>query len=170
MRCRAALLALAVLGACAPVARTPTAEVYARFALVSQPVVPAGRLTLGGRQMQCGAARTVMDGNLRDYGAAIGDFIVLNPDRLSGVSPVARAWVYGHECGHLNGHRSETEADCFGVQKGRAENWLDADGLEDVCTLVARVPPDHAHAKGADRCAAMRRCFTAVPVVDSNKM
>jgi len=162
VRRRAALLALIALGACAPVAKAPpSAELYARFALVQQPIVPAGRLTLGGRAMQCAAAKTVMDENLRDDGAAIGDFIVLNPDRLSGMSPVAQQWVYGHECGHLNGHGDEEDADCFGVRKGRAEGWLDARGLEEVCAFMARVPPDHAHAPGADRCAAMRRCFTA---------
>lgn len=155
-------MGLVVLGACAPVTRTPSAEVYARFALVSQPVVPAGQLTLGGRSMQCGAAKTVMDGNLRDYGAAIGDFIVLNPGRLSGASPVAQQWVYGHECGHLNGHADEEDADCFSVQKGRDEGWLDVEGLEGVCTFVAKVPPDHAHARGAGRCMAMRRCFAEI--------
>jgi hypothetical protein len=109
--------------------------------------------------MQCGAAKTVMDDNLRDDGAAMGDFVLLNPKRLSGVSPPAQQWVYGHECGHLNGHTDEEDADCFSVRKGLAEGWLDAFGLEKVCAFVARVPPDHAHPKGADRCAAMRRCF-----------
>ncbi len=156
---RAALACLAALGACAPVTKAPSAEVYARFALVAQPIAPAGQLTLGGRAMQCGAAKTVMDRNLRDYGAAIGDFIALNPDRLSGVSPAAGQWVYGHECGHLNGQVNEEDADCFSVKKGRDEGWLDAEGLEEVCAFVAKVPPDHLHARGADRCAAMRRCF-----------
>ncbi|WP_443748551.1 hypothetical protein [Asticcacaulis solisilvae] len=159
---RAALSCLILLGACAPVARTPpSAELYARFAMVSRPVVAPGALMLGDRAMQCGPARTVMDAGLRDYGAAIGDFIVLNPDRLAGAPAVAQQWVYAHECGHLNGQTDEEAADCFGVRKGRDEGWLDAGGLDAVCAFVARVPPDHAHAPGADRCAAMRRCFAS---------
>ncbi len=159
---RAAVVSLMVLGACAPVTRAPpSAELYARFALVSQPVTAAGQLTLGGRAMQCGAAKTVMDRALRDYGAAIGDFIVLNPDRLAGAPPDAQLWVYAHECGHLNGRTDEAAADCFGVRKGRDEGWLDAGGLDTVCAFVTKVAPDHLHAPGADRCAAMRRCFAS---------
>jgi hypothetical protein len=157
---RPALIGLAVLGACAPATRAPpSAELYARFALVSQPVVAAGQLTLGGRTMRCGFAKTVMDDALRDYGAAIGDFIVLNPGRLAAAPPAVQQWIYGHECGHLNGRTDETAADCFGVQKGLAEGWLDMDGLGAVCTFAAKAPPDHVHSAGADRCTAMRRCF-----------
>jgi len=109
--------------------------------------------------MQCGPAKTVMDSALRDHGAAIGDFIVLNPRRLATVPPAAQQWIYGHECGHLNGRTDEAAADCFGVQKGRAEGWLDMDGLEAVCAFVAEAPADHTHSAGADRCSALRRCF-----------
>jgi hypothetical protein len=37
--------------------------------------------------------------------------------------------------------------------------WLDAQGLEDVCTFIAQLKGDAVHPPGPKRCEDMRRCY-----------
>jgi hypothetical protein len=58
-----------------------------------------------------------------------------------------KLWIYSHECGP-----DENKADCFAVRRGRAAGWLDAKGLDEVCSFISVARPDAAHASGPERC------------------
>jgi hypothetical protein len=70
-----------------------------------------------------------------------------------------KLWIFGHECGHVSGIRDESEADCFGVQRGRREGWLTPQGLDQVCEFISAVRLDTMHFAGPERCAIMRQCY-----------
>ena len=80
---------------------------------------------------------TVIDNNLDDYGAAYPGFLILNKKLLGRVSMPVKLWIHAHECGHQFRGPDEDLADCFAVQRGRAERWLSLEGLEEVCRFIS---------------------------------
>ena len=122
-------------------------------------IVPTGELRINGYRMQCGTRATVIDDNLDDYGAAYPGFIILNTKLLLRLPQPVMLWIYSHECGHQFRGPDEETADCFGVQRGRREGWLNEQGLNDVCDFIAAAKGDNMHFAGPHRCEAMRRCF-----------
>lgn len=137
----------------------PTPEEYAEHVGGDAHVLPPGELKLDGRQQICGQRPTVIDSQLDDYGAAYPGFLILNPRLLSKVSTPVKLWIFAHECGHQFRGPDEETADCFAVQRGRRQGWLDENGLEEICTFISPAKGDGMHFAGSHRCEYMRKCF-----------
>jgi hypothetical protein len=124
-------------------------------------VVAAGRLRLAGRTMSCGRVPTLMSHTFWDYGGADKDRrrIILNPTKLKELPEAVRLYVYAHECGHQRYGPREIKADCYAVQRGVREGWLNAGGMDQICEFIIPHPPDWVHPPGQKRCRTMRACF-----------
>ncbi len=163
-----AVILLWVLASAAPAtAQTlksdPTPQDYVERNGGGATVVPAGLLVLDGHRMTCGKWPTVLDPNLNDYAAApYRQFIILNMPYIAKVPTPVKLWIYSHECGHKFGGPDENKADCFAVRRGRTDGWLNAQGIDEVCSFISAAQPDAAHASGPERCALMRECFRRV--------
>jgi hypothetical protein len=139
----------------------PTPEEYVSKVGGDAHIIPAGKLKLDGNTLVCGRRPTVLDSQLDDYGAAYPGFLILNPKLLAKLqSTQVKLWIYSHECGHQFRGPDEETADCFGVQRGRRQKWLTPDGLEEVCRFISPAKSDSMHFQGAQRCEAMRRCYS----------
>lgn len=149
---------LAATIAASPASAGPTPEEYATH-IGGAPIVPPGDLRLDGRKAQCGQRPTVLDEKLDDYGAAYPGFLILNPKLMNRVSTPVKMWIFAHECGHQFRGPDEETADCFAVQRGRRQGWLDEIGLEEVCKFISPAKGDSMHFSGSQRCDAMRKCF-----------
>ena len=146
----AVALAVAVLAAAAGVPATAAPE---------DKLIAAGKLKLAGRTMRCGATPTLISSSFWDYGGATKGRIILNPRMLAGLPDAVRLYVYAHECGHQIFGARETKADCYAVRRGKREGWLDAEGMDQICTFLAPHPGDWVHPPGPKRCELMRACF-----------
>jgi hypothetical protein len=157
---RSILAATALLCCLATPAATagPTPEEYAIHVGNAQ-IVQSGDLRLDGRKVFCGHRPTVLDNNLDDYGAAYPGFLILNPKLMNKVSTPVKMWIYAHECGHQFRGPDEETADCFAVQRGKRQGWLDENGLEEVCKFISPARGDSMHFSGSQRCASMRKCY-----------
>lgn len=122
-------------------------------------IVGVGQLAIDGNRMICGKRPTVLDRSLDDFAAAYPGFLILNPDLMKRVPTVVQLWIYGHECAHQFIGRSEEAADCWAVQRGRRQGWLNESGIEQICAFLAPSRGSSVHAPGPERCAAMRICF-----------
>jgi len=141
-------------------APNPTPEMYVENNRGGSEVVPNGKLSFDGQPFTCGKLVTVLDPQLTDYAAApYKGFIILNPRVMPKVSTPVKLWIFHHECGHAQGIRDETKADCFSVQRGRRAGWLTPEGLDQVCDFISNGKPDAAHPSGVERCAAIRQCY-----------
>jgi hypothetical protein len=141
------------------VAETPTPQEYIDHVGSGALLVAPGDLLLDGRKAQCGQRPTVLDNSLDDYGAAYPGFLILNPKLMNRVSTVVKLWIHAHECGHQFRGPDEETADCFAVQRGKRQGWLDDVGLEEVCRFIQPSKGSSMHFSGSHRCAAMRVCF-----------
>lgn len=121
--------------------------------------VAAGKLKLAGRYIACGRTPTQLSSTFWDYGGATRGRIILNPVKLAKLPESVRLWVYAHECGHQVYGTRETRADCYAVQRGRREGWLEQAGLNQICAFLRNHPGDWVHPAGPKRCAAMVQCF-----------
>ncbi len=137
----------------------PTAEEYLAHLDGKARLVPAGRLTYDGHSFQCGRFPTVLNAGLDDYGAAFFGFVLLNPKRFEQLPLTLKRYAYAHECGHQYVGYDEGEADCYAIRRGRAEGWLDANAMDEICGFIGRSKGDSVHALGKRRCEMMRRCF-----------
>jgi hypothetical protein len=70
-----------------------------------------------------------------------------------------RLFVFHHECGHHHVGGNELSADCWAVDKGVREGWLDKPGLGAVCKSFGDAPATPTHPSGARRCRNIDRCF-----------
>lgn len=140
----------------------PTVEEYLAHLAekgVKAEVVPAGALSHDGERFLCGRFPTVLNAGLNDYGAAYFGFILLNPKRFEQMPLTLKRYAYAHECGHQYVGYDEGEADCYAVRRGRAEGWLDAAAMDEICAFISRSRGSAVHPLGVRRCAMMRRCF-----------
>ena len=137
----------------------PTPEEYATQAGGDAVVMEPGAFKLDGRQQWCGKRPTVIDDQLDDYGAAYPGFLIFNSKLMNKVSTPVKRWIFAHECGHQFRGPDEATADCFAVQRGRREQWLDHAGLEEVCNFISPARGDSMHFSGSYRCEYMRQCF-----------
>ncbi len=154
-----ATLAGASSAAAQPLKRNPTPQDYVERNGGGAKIVPAGKLVLDGHRMSCGHWATVLDPNLNDYAASYPQFVTLNMPYVAKVPTAVKLWIFSHECGHLFGGPDENKADCFAVRRGRAAGWLNAQGLDQVCSFISAAHPDAMHVSGPDRCDRMRQCF-----------
>lgn len=153
------LLLLSLLVASAMAEDVPTPEEYAAHVGEGAQVLAPGEFKLDGRQQWCGRRPTVVDDQLDDYGAAYPGFLIFNTRLLAKVSRPVKFWIFAHECGHQFRGPDEATADCFAVQRGRREEWLTPDGLEEICQFIAPAKGDSMHFSGSYRCEYMRQCY-----------
>jgi hypothetical protein len=118
-------------------------------------------VTLGGRKVQCNNAEIMVDRTLPSEGGAGDDFVILNPDMLKNQPETVRIFVFKHECGHLTVGDSELKADCFAVQQGVREHWLDRKGLDQVCQSFDGAPETDTHPSADRRCRNLDQCYAA---------
>jgi hypothetical protein len=143
-----------------PLKTDPTPQDYIERNGGGASVVPPGQLELDGHRMSCGDRATVLDPYLNDYAAApYPQFIILNMPYIARVPTAVKLWIYSHECGHKLGGPDENKADCYAVRRGRAEGWLNEQGLDQVCSFISAARADSAHLVGSDRCNLMRQCW-----------
>jgi hypothetical protein len=117
-------------------------------------------IQLAGRTVQCKHVRVLTDRHIPSEGAAAPGVLILNPSMLSEQPPVVRLFVFNHECGHHNVGESELKADCWAVQHGVREGWLDAKGVAAVCQSFENAPATATHPSGRKRCQNLDQCFT----------
>lgn len=160
---RGVLLALlwAVLAVAGPQVRAEdlSAEAYVSHVGGGAFIMEYGELLLAGRRMTCGKRPVVIDPNLDDYAAAYPGFLILNPTKIEQVEPTVAWWIFKHECAHQFKGPDEETADCWAVQRGRAEGWLKPDGIEQICHFIRPAEGDSMHFSGSERCAIVRRCY-----------
>jgi len=123
----------------------------------------AGNLQLAGRQVHCERVRLRLDRHLENLGAAAPDdrLLVINPFLLRQYSKTVQLFVFHHECGHHRVGASELKADCWAVDRGVRDGWLDRNGLDQVCRSFEDAPETETHPSGRRRCANIDRCFAA---------
>jgi hypothetical protein len=158
----AALFALLLTGLLSPAHAlddAPSPEEYTAHVGGDAHVLPPGELTLDGHRVFCGQRPTVIDSQLDDYGAAYPGFLILNPRYMAKVSTPVKLWIYSHECGHQFRGPDEETADCFAVQRGRRQGWLDDQGVDEICKFISPSKGDSMHFSGSQRCEYMRKCF-----------
>ena len=73
-----------------------------------------------------------------------------------------KLYVYSHECGHQFEGPDETKADLFAIGRGVKRGWLDAVGMEEICTFISTVKGDSVHPPGPARCETMRRHYASL--------
>jgi hypothetical protein len=140
--------------------KNPTPQDYVETNAGGASIVPYGQLVLDGHRMTCGNLATVLDPNLNDYAAApYPQFVILNMPLVAKVPTAVKLWIYSHECGHQVSGPDENKADCYAVRRGRAEGWLNPQGVDAVCSFISVARPDTYHVSGADRCALMHECY-----------
>lgn len=154
-----ALVALCNLAPARAEDSTPTPDEYVTQVGGETHVMQPGEFKLDGRPQLCGQRPTVIDTTLDDYGAAYPGFLIMNPRLLDKVSTPVKQWIFAHECGHQFRGPDEETADCFAVQRGRRQGWLDPEGLEQVCSFISPAKGDGMHFSGSYRCEYMRKCF-----------
>jgi hypothetical protein len=116
-------------------------------------------VTLAGRKLSCGKADIMIDRELPSEGGAGDTVLILNPNMLNQQPPTVRLFVFTHECGHLTVGDSELDADCFAVNRGVRDRWLDRKGLSEVCDSFEGAPETDTHPSAKRRCANLDRCF-----------
>lgn len=121
----------------------------------------AGRsVTLAGHKLSCGRNVDIMiDRELPSEGGAGDTTLILNPVMLNKQPPTVRLFVFNHECGHIHVGDSELDADCYAVNHGVNEGWLDRKGLNQVCDSFEGAPETDTHPSAKRRCANLDRCF-----------
>jgi hypothetical protein len=116
-------------------------------------------VTLAGRKMNCGKADIMIDRSLPSEGGAGETVLILNPNMLNQQPPTVRLFVFTHECGHISVGDSELDADCYAVDRGVRDGWLDRKGLREVCDSFEGAPETDTHPSAKRRCANLDRCF-----------
>jgi hypothetical protein len=119
--------------------------------------VAQGKMTLDGRAVSCGARPTVIDAKLDSWGGSYPGYLILNPNRLRGLTTQVKLYVYYHECGHQ--FVGATGADCFSIRRGVAHGWLNDEGMSQICDFISQLKGDGVHPPGPQRCVLMRQCY-----------
>ena len=145
----------------------PTLEQYLKEAGPAVTLVQHGALKIDGHSVTCGERPTVMTSNFFSWGGAFPGFLILNTKMIQSLSTQVKLYVYNHECGHQFVGASETKADLFAIRRGVKERWLDAQGMEDICTFISHMKGDSVHPPGPERCETMRRYYRQLVGADS---
>jgi hypothetical protein len=115
----------------------PTVEQYMNDAGPDAKFVEHGQLKIDGKSVNCGKRPTVLNSNFDSWGGAFPGFLILNTKKISGLSTQVKLYIYSHECGHQFEGPDETKADLFAIRRGVKWGWLDAQGMEDICTFIS---------------------------------
>ena len=111
-----------------------------------------GAIELAGRTVRCANVEVVMDRRLPSEGAAAPGVLILNPGMLNEQPATVRLFVFHHECGHHHVGDSELKADCWAVERGVRDGWLNQRGLKEVCDSFEDAPETSSHPSGRRRC------------------
>ncbi len=122
------------------------------FSAASAQQPASNGIEIAGRAVRCGNVRILTDRHLPSEGAAAPGVLILNPRMLSEQPASVRLFVFHHECGHHNVGDSELKADCWAVDRGVRDGWLDAKGLDAVCRSFEDAPESDTHPSGRRRC------------------
>ena len=122
-------------------------------------IIAQGQLKLDGKVANCGKRPTVFNPNFDSWGGAFPGFLILNNKKMTGLTTQVKLYIYSHECGHQFVGADETEADLFAIRRGVKWGWLDAQGMEDICTFISQLKGDGVHPPGPQRCEAMRKYY-----------
>ncbi len=139
--------------------RAPTIEEYLKAAGSGAKFVAHGKLTIDGKRVNCGKRPTVINPNFDSWGGAFPGFLILNTKKIAGLSTQVKLYVYSHECGHQFIGADELKADLFAIRRGVKRGWLDAHGIEEICTFISQLKGDAVHPPGPKRCTLMRNRF-----------
>jgi hypothetical protein len=139
---------------------TPGASAHAAAPVQIQ---PDGSLQIAGRTVQCGRARNVLDPYIPNLGMASRrrNEVILNPARLSRYPSTVGLFVFHHECGHHHVGGDELEADCWAVNRGVRDGWLDRRHLGSICGSFGNRRETATHPAADERCASLHQCFGA---------
>lgn len=137
----------------------PSLEAYLKEIGPEGKVISHGQLKLDGRSVNCGKRPTVLNPNFDSWGGAFPGFLILNTKKISGLSTQVKLYIYSHECGHQFIGADETKADLFAIRRGVKWGWLDAQGMEDICTFISQLKGDSVHPPGPKRCETMRKYY-----------
>jgi hypothetical protein len=161
---RVLVFAAALAGVCSFAGEPVRAEEAMRLS-------KAGFLEMAGRQVHCERVRLRLDRHLENLGAAAPDdrLLVINPFLLRQYSRTVQLFVFHHECGHHRVGASELKADCWAVERGVRDGWLDRNGLSQVCRSFEDAPETETHPSGRRRCANIDRCFAATERAIANE-
>ena len=138
----------------------PTPEEYVAHVGGDAQLVPAGQLMLDGRKLRLRPApngdrqqsrrlRRRLSGLPHPQQEAAGQ----------GLRPPSSCGSTRTNAATSSADRTRRLADCFAVQRGRAEKWLTPEGLEEVCRFISPAKGDSMHFSGSHRCEAMRQCY-----------
>jgi len=126
-------------------------------ATLAQPIYPPGTLMLSGYRATCGLVRTqVLE--IADISQAWNGLIILSP-RVFTLPKSQQLFWYTHECAHHIFGSNEAVADCWSVEQGRVQGWLDRAEFEALEAKIHRLPGDASHARGPERAAYLRSCY-----------
>jgi len=137
----------------------PTVEQYMKDAGPNLKFFAYGSLKIDGKSVNCGKRPTVMNPNFDSWGGAFPGFLILNSKKIDGLSTQVKLYIYSHECGHQFEGPDETKADLFAIRRGVKWGWLDAQGMEDICTFISQLKGDSVHPPGPQRCETMRKYY-----------
>lgn len=137
----------------------PTVEKYLKDSGPDAKLVSHGDLTLDGKRVNCGKRPTVINNRFDSWGGAFPGFLILNTEKISGLSTAVKLYIYSHECGHQFEGPDETKADLFAIRRGVRWGWLDAVGMEEICVFISTLKGDAVHPPGPQRCETMRRYY-----------
>jgi len=137
----------------------PTMEQYLEQVGPVGKAIPHGGLKIDGVSVNCGTRPTVLNPNFDSWGGAFPGFLILNTKKIEGLSTQVKLYIYSHECGHQFIGADETKADLFAIRRGVKWGWLDAEGMEEICTFISQLKGDAVHPPGTKRCETMRAYY-----------
>ena len=137
----------------------PSLDDYLKEAGPDAKLIAHGALKLDGKSVNCGKRPTVLNPNFDSWGGAFPGFLILNTKKITGLSTQVKLYIYSHECGHQFIGADETKADFFAIRRGVKWGWLDAQGMEDICTFISQLKGDAVHPPGPQRCETMRKYY-----------
>jgi len=140
-------------------AKAPSVDQYMKQAGTQTKEVPHGTLKIDGQPVNCGTRPTVLNPTFDSWGGAFPGFLILNTAKIQGLSTQVKLYIYSHECGHQFIGASETKADLFAIRRGVKWGWLDAQGMEEICTFISKLKGDAVHPPGPKRCKTMRAYY-----------
>lgn len=137
----------------------PSVQQYMKQAGPQTKEIPHGALKIDGNEVNCGTRPTVLNPEFDSWGGAFPGFLILNTAKIRGLSTQVKLYIYSHECGHQFIGASETKADLFAIRRGVRWGWLDAQGMEEICTFISQLKGDAVHPPGPRRCDTMRSYY-----------
>ena len=137
----------------------PSLDEYLKSVGPDGKLIAHGALKLDGKSVNCGKRPTVLNPNFDSWGGAFPGFLILNNKKMNGLNAQVKLYIYSHECGHQFIGADETKADLFAIRRGVKYGWLDAQGVEDICTFISQLKGDAVHPPGPQRCETMRNYY-----------